>query len=174
MRRTGIAGPPEGLGVTHSSTPPHRWALQGDASEGEGPQRRPQRRLGRRLEEVAEAVGGGYCRLQMPSRLALGVRGTVAGRRLGPLEGGVDPPPPSNASGTLQGGRGDKGGGISAWEIVVFREGGEMFPWRDLGALAVQCAREAVQASGFAGAAKLSPSEIVPGDITPVRSYPPV
>ena len=27
-----------------------------------GPQRRPQRRLGRRLEEVAKAVGGGYCR----------------------------------------------------------------------------------------------------------------
>ena len=36
---------------------------------------------------------GGYCRLQMPLRLALGVRGTVAGRRLGGL-----PPPPSNAS----------------------------------------------------------------------------
>ena len=34
--------------------------------EGEGPRRRPQRRLGWRLEEVAEAVGGGYCRLPMP------------------------------------------------------------------------------------------------------------
>ena len=35
---------------------------------GEGCIRRkgPQRRLGRRLEEVAKAVGGGYCRLQMP------------------------------------------------------------------------------------------------------------
>ena len=33
-----------------------------DASEGKGPQRQLQRRLGRRLEEVAEAVGGGYCR----------------------------------------------------------------------------------------------------------------
>ena len=44
--------------------------------KGKGPQRKPQRRLGRRLEEVAEAVGGGYCRLQMPSRLAFGVRGT--------------------------------------------------------------------------------------------------
>ena len=31
----------------------------------------------------AKAVGGGYCRLQMPWRLALGVRGTVAGRRPG-------------------------------------------------------------------------------------------
>ena len=40
--------------------------------KGEGPPRRPQRRLGKRLEEVAKAVGGGYCRLQMPLRLALG------------------------------------------------------------------------------------------------------
>ena len=56
-------------------------------------------RLDRPLEEVAEPVGGGYCRLQMPSSLALGVRGTVAGRRLGDLKGGWGvPPPPSNAS----------------------------------------------------------------------------
>ena len=59
-----------------------------DALEGKGPQRQPQRRIGRRLEEVAKAVGGGYCWLQMPLRLALGVRGTVAGHRLGALEGG--------------------------------------------------------------------------------------
>ena len=32
-------------------------------------------------------MGGGYCRLQMPLRLALGVRDTVAGQRLGALEG---------------------------------------------------------------------------------------
>ena len=56
--------------------------------EGKGPQRSPRKRLGRRLEEVAQAVGGGYCRLQMPLRLALGVTGTVAGHRLGALEGG--------------------------------------------------------------------------------------
>ena len=55
--------------------------------EGTRPGRRPQERLGRRLEEVAKAVGGGYCRLRMPLRLALGVRGTVAGRRLGALPG---------------------------------------------------------------------------------------
>ena len=77
--------------------PPPRNAL-----EGKGPQRRPQRRLGRRLEEVAKAVGGGYCRLQTPLRPALGVRGTVAGRRLGALEGGRGvtplPPPPLHAS----------------------------------------------------------------------------
>ena len=60
----------------------------GDALEGKGRQRRPQRRLGRRLEEVAKAVGGGYCRLQMPLSLALGVREMVAGHRLGALEGG--------------------------------------------------------------------------------------
>ena len=36
-----------------------------DALEAKGPQRRPQRRLGGRLEGVAKAVGGGYCRLQL-------------------------------------------------------------------------------------------------------------
>ena len=35
----------------------------------------PRRRLDRQLEEVAKAVGGGYCRLQMPLRLALAVTG---------------------------------------------------------------------------------------------------
>ena len=56
-----------------------------DALEGLGTQRRPQKRLDRRLEEAAKAVGVGYCRLQMPLTLALGVRGTVAGHRLGAL-----------------------------------------------------------------------------------------
>ena len=65
-----------------------------DAFEGKRPQRRPQRRLGKRLEAVAKAVGGGCCRLQIPWRLALGVRGTVAGHRLGALEGGEGYPPP--------------------------------------------------------------------------------
>ena len=52
------------------------------------------------LEEVAKALGGGYCRLQMPLKLALAVRETVAGHMLGALEGGagVPPPPLSNAS----------------------------------------------------------------------------
>ena len=62
------------------------------ALEGKGPRRRPQRRSDRRLEEFVKAVGGGYCRLQMPLKLALGVRGTVPGHRLGCV-----PPPPSNA-----------------------------------------------------------------------------
>ena len=70
-----------------------------DAVQGKGPQRRLQQRLDKRLERVAEAVGGGHCRLQMPLRLALGVRGTVAGHRLGALEGGEGVHPPlSNAS----------------------------------------------------------------------------
>ena len=34
---------------------------------------------------AGKAVGGGYCRLQLPLKLALGVRGTVAGHRLGAL-----------------------------------------------------------------------------------------
>ena len=42
----------------------------------------------RRLEEVAKAVGGGYRRLQLPLSLALAVRETAAGHRLGALEGG--------------------------------------------------------------------------------------
>ena len=54
---------------------------------GGGGSEAAQKRLGRRLEEVAEAVGGGYCRLQMPLKLALGVR--EAGRG-----GGVPPPLP--------------------------------------------------------------------------------
>ena len=64
------------------------------ALEGRGPQRRSQQRLARRLEEVAEAVRGGYCRLQMPLSLALAARETVAGCRLGALEGGGGTPPP--------------------------------------------------------------------------------
>ena len=54
----------------------------GGVLEGKRPQRRPQRRLHRRLEEVAAAVGGGYCPLHMPLKLAfVSVRETVA--RLG-------------------------------------------------------------------------------------------
>ena len=56
--------------------------------KGNGRQRRPRKRLDRRLEEVAKAVGGGYCRLQMPLKPALGVRETVAGHRWGSLEWG--------------------------------------------------------------------------------------
>ena len=71
------------------SANPRRAAL-----EGKGPQGRPQKRSDKRLEEAAKAVGGGYCRLQMPLRLAFAARGTVAGHRLGALEGGGGVPPP--------------------------------------------------------------------------------
>ena len=63
------------------------------ALEGEEPRRGSQKRVDRRLEEVAKAVGGGYCRLQMPLKLALAVRGTVAGHSLGALDGGGVPFP---------------------------------------------------------------------------------
>ena len=42
----------------------------------------------RAVGAVAKAVGGGYRRLQMPLKLAFAVRETVAGRRLGALDGG--------------------------------------------------------------------------------------
>ena len=71
---------------------PQQCPLCRDALEGKGPQRRPQERP-RRLEEVAEAVAGGYCRLQMLLKPALAVRGTVAGHRQGTVEGGGYPPP---------------------------------------------------------------------------------
>ena len=58
------------------------------------PQRQPQKWLDRQLKEDVKAVGGGYCPLQMPLKLALAVGKTVAGHRLGTLEGGGGTPPP--------------------------------------------------------------------------------
>ena len=84
----------------HELKKKERSTLQGgagrDALEGQGPQRWPQRRFDRRWEEAAKAVGGGYCRLQMPLSLALSVRETVAGHRLRALEGGGGTPPPGS------------------------------------------------------------------------------
>ena len=77
---------------------------------------RPQKRLDGRLDEVAKAVGGPYCRLQMPLRLALAARETVAGRKLGALEGGVPPPIPMHPCG----GRGG-GGAVMAGQILPKR-----------------------------------------------------
>ena len=78
-----------GSSVAGCSTPLRVLGLPPtDALNGRGPQRRPQKPVDRRLEEAAKAVGGGYCRLQMPLRPALGVSGTVAGHRLGALEEG--------------------------------------------------------------------------------------
>ena len=60
----------------------------GDAVEWKGPQRQPQKRLGRRLEEVAKSVERGYCRLENPIEAGTCRQGEVAGHRLGALEGG--------------------------------------------------------------------------------------
>ena len=46
---------------------------------------------------LSKRLGGGYFRLQMPLKPAPGVRGTVAGHRLGGPEGGGRGLPPSNA-----------------------------------------------------------------------------
>ena len=67
-----------------TTNPPHPPR---DAPAVKGPRRQPQKRLDRRLQEGAKAVGGGYCRLQMPLKLALAVRETVAGHRLGAPRG---------------------------------------------------------------------------------------
>ena len=77
--------------VGNAPCPPPR-----DALEGKGPQRRPQKRLGRRLEEVSKAVGAGYCRLPMPLKPALAVKETVAGHRLDALGGTSPPCPPAH------------------------------------------------------------------------------
>ena len=66
-----------------ASTHRHQGCMRRESTS-----KRPQKRLDRRLEEVAKTVGSGYCQLQMPLKPALGVRGTVAGHRLGALEGG--------------------------------------------------------------------------------------
>ena len=67
-----------------------------DALEGKGPEAAPEldRRLDRRLEEVCKAVGGGYCRLQMPLKLTPAIRETVAVCRLSALERVRHAPPP--------------------------------------------------------------------------------
>ena len=56
--------------------------------------RRPRSSWAGGWRRLPKRFGGGYCRLQMPLRLALGVRGTVGGRKLGASEGGGGPPPP--------------------------------------------------------------------------------
>ena len=97
------ASPPNALVFGSLSGAWHvRSHARGSSHHPPGPQgmaalegKRPQRRLDRRLEEVAKRVGGSYCRLQMPLNPALGVSRTVAGQRLGALEGGS---PLSNAS----------------------------------------------------------------------------
>ena len=94
MQPNGMRRPPlQFLSQIHCSDGDPRGGGR-DAVEGKGSQRRPPKRSDRRLAEVAKAVGGGYCRLQMPLKPALGVSGTVAGHCLGALDGGLPPPPP--------------------------------------------------------------------------------
>ena len=81
-------------GTAIHSNPPR------DASEPKGPQRRPQRRLDGRLEEVAKAVGGRFCRLPMLRKPALGVRDRVSGHGRG--GGGATPTPPNAMDGPHQ------------------------------------------------------------------------
>ena len=86
-----------------TGTPPTCVGFRGlggrDALEGKAPQRGAPTPPHRRLEEVDKVVGGGYCRLQIPFTLALGIRGTVAGYGLGALDGwGGGASPHSNAS----------------------------------------------------------------------------
>ena len=70
------------------------WRGGRDALEGKAPPRRPQKRFDRRLEEIAKAIGGSDCRLQMPLKQARAIRETVAGHTLGTLEvEGGDPCP---------------------------------------------------------------------------------
>ena len=75
-----------------------------------------QKRFDRWWKEVAKAVGGGYCRLQMPLKPALAITGTVAGRSLGALQGGGGYLPPSNAA--LPGGAGvkERGSSTTGWK----------------------------------------------------------
>ena len=81
--------PPSPLSGTAEPPALHGVGPRGrDPLEGKGPHRLPQKRVDKRLEEVAKAVGGNYCRLQMPLSLAFAVREAVAGRRHGALEGG--------------------------------------------------------------------------------------
>ena len=63
-----------------------------DALEGKGPQRQPQKRVDRQLEEVAKRLEA----VTVPYKchgMALAVRETVAGRRLGAGGGGAPPLP---------------------------------------------------------------------------------
>ena len=88
--------PPPLLRRAPMPSPPAKQFSGRHALEGKGPQRAGQERLDRRLEEVAKAVWGGYCRLEGPLKPALAGGGKVAGHRLGALEvgggGGYLPP----------------------------------------------------------------------------------
>ena len=72
-------GPPTCLVKMNSGVTPSHRKGGGDALDWKTPRKRPRKRLDRRSEAVAKAVGGGCCRLQMPLKLTLAVRETVLG-----------------------------------------------------------------------------------------------
>ena len=83
-----------------------------------GMHRRPQKRLDRQLEEVAKAVGGGYCRLQMPLKLHL-----ASGRQwlgIGPKFWHFGPPgsPPPPREGVVKQGQSWKMKFCTQWETT--------------------------------------------------------
>ena len=60
------------------------WGAVGrDALEGKGVSKAVPKAVRQAVEGVAKAVGGGYCRLPLALRMAVAVRETVAGHRLG-------------------------------------------------------------------------------------------
>ena len=70
-----------------------------DALEGKGPQRRPQRRLGRRSEEVAKALGGRLLSVTNAIEAGTWRQGDSGWAQAGrPGGGGGGTSPPSNAS----------------------------------------------------------------------------
>ena len=79
----------KGLLHPHPHPNPLQYNSPRDAFAAQGPQRRPQEAVRQAVGgAVSKSVGGGYCRLQMPVRLARGVRETVAGHKLGALHRG--------------------------------------------------------------------------------------
>ena len=131
----GTAGPRAVAWVTFGGA----WRSGGAAAlGGKGPQRRPQKRLDRRLEEVAKAVRGGYCRLQMPLKPALAVRGTVPGHRLGALERGGGAPDGMSHRGYSPTSNAALGGGGVATGAHTFG-GCQSFPQHRSQTRAVRC-----------------------------------
>ena len=80
-------------------------------------------------------MGGSYCRLQMPLKLALGVRGAVAGHRLNALEGGGvgGSLPPFQCIPALEGvpcGVPAVGGGLVQWGAPLFMSSSRQIPFQ--------------------------------------------
>ena len=75
-------------------------------------------------------------------------------------------------SGWVQGVGNNFGWGPFRLKIWSLKEVGEIFPWRNLGAFAVQCVREAVQALGLPKGGKIFPRRNFPRHNNPRTDYP--